>query len=134
MATAMVQPINSGNAGDTGPYSVTIADRYWQAVLTHDRSFDGSFVYAVRSTGIYCRPSCASRRPRREQVTFYPRADDAENAGFRACRRCGNRSDRANGAREQLVGKALGALDAVEEIAPTLGALSAQLETSPRRL
>ncbi|HEY3221969.1 MAG TPA: methylated-DNA--[protein]-cysteine S-methyltransferase [Gemmatimonadales bacterium] len=60
----------------------------WQAVLTRDRRFDGAFVYAVRSTGIYCRPSCASRRPRRTQVTFFPIPEAAEREGFRACRRC----------------------------------------------
>jgi AraC family transcriptional regulator of adaptative response/methylated-DNA-[protein]-cysteine methyltransferase len=60
----------------------------WQAVLNRDRRFDGAFVYAVRSTGIYCRPSCASRRPRRNQVTFFPIPEAAERQGFRACRRC----------------------------------------------
>src|ERR1700704_2146717 len=60
----------------------------WQAVLARDRWFDGAFVYAVRSTGIYCRPSCASRRPRRTQVTFFPIPEAAEREGFRACRRC----------------------------------------------
>lgn len=60
----------------------------WHAVLARDRRFDGAFVYAVRSTGIYCRPSCASRRPRRAQVTFFPIPEAAEREGFRACRRC----------------------------------------------
>ncbi len=60
----------------------------WHAVLARDRRFDGAFVYAVRSTGIYCRPSCASRRPRRTQVTFFPIPEAAEREGFRACRRC----------------------------------------------
>ena len=60
----------------------------WRAVLARDRRYDGAFVYAVRSTGIYCRPSCASRRPRRTQVTFYPIPEAAEHEGFRACRRC----------------------------------------------
>jgi len=60
----------------------------WQAVLARDRRFDGAFVYAVRSTGIYCRPSCASRRPRRTQVSFFPIPEAAEREGFRACRRC----------------------------------------------
>jgi len=60
----------------------------WQAVLARDRRFDGAFVYAVRSTGIYCRPSCASRRPRRTQVSFYPIPEAAEREGYRACRRC----------------------------------------------
>src|SRR5580693_9711049 len=60
----------------------------WQAVLARDSSMDSAFVYAVRSTGIYCRPSCPSRRPRREQVAFFPQPDLAEKAGFRACLRC----------------------------------------------
>lgn len=60
----------------------------WQAVLARDRRCDGAFVYAVRSTGIYCRPSCASRRPRRTQVTFYPIPEAAEREGYRACKRC----------------------------------------------
>jgi AraC family transcriptional regulator of adaptative response/methylated-DNA-[protein]-cysteine methyltransferase len=64
------------------------ADQRWRAVLARDRRYDGAFVYAVRSTGIYCRPSCASRRPRRDQVTFFPIPEAAERGGFRACRRC----------------------------------------------
>jgi AraC family transcriptional regulator of adaptative response/methylated-DNA-[protein]-cysteine methyltransferase len=60
----------------------------WQAVLSRDTRFDGAFVFAVRSTGIYCRPSCPSRRPRREQVTFFPLPEAAEGAGFRSCLRC----------------------------------------------
>jgi AraC family transcriptional regulator, regulatory protein of adaptative response / methylated-DNA-[protein]-cysteine methyltransferase len=63
-------------------------DIRWQSVLARDRRADGTFVYAVRSTGVYCRPSCPSRRPRREVVTFFADADAAEEAGFRACRRC----------------------------------------------
>jgi AraC family transcriptional regulator of adaptative response/methylated-DNA-[protein]-cysteine methyltransferase len=60
----------------------------WRAVLGRDRQADGSFVYAVRSTGIFCRPSCPSRRPRRSVVEFFATASAAEQAGFRACRRC----------------------------------------------
>jgi AraC family transcriptional regulator of adaptative response/methylated-DNA-[protein]-cysteine methyltransferase len=60
----------------------------WNAVLGRDRGADGLFVYAVRSTRVYCRPSCASRRPKRDHVTFYETADEAHDAGFRACRRC----------------------------------------------
>jgi AraC family transcriptional regulator of adaptative response/methylated-DNA-[protein]-cysteine methyltransferase len=60
----------------------------WQAVMERNRGADGSFVYAVRSTGIYCRPSCPSRRPRREQVVFFEEPGAAERAGFRPCRRC----------------------------------------------
>jgi AraC family transcriptional regulator, regulatory protein of adaptative response / methylated-DNA-[protein]-cysteine methyltransferase len=60
----------------------------WQAVQARDRSADGAFVYAVRSTGIYCRPSCPSRKPGREQVIFFPLPEAAEQRGFRECRRC----------------------------------------------
>jgi AraC family transcriptional regulator of adaptative response/methylated-DNA-[protein]-cysteine methyltransferase len=63
-------------------------DTQWQAVLARDASRDGRFVFAVSSTGVYCRPSCPSRRPRRENVTFFPRPDEAEKAGYRACLRC----------------------------------------------
>ena len=63
-------------------------ENYWQAVLTRDTSSDGSFVYAVRSTGIYCNPSCPSRRPQREQVVFFLQPAAAEQAGYRACKRC----------------------------------------------
>lgn len=60
----------------------------WEAVATRDRSADGRFVYGVRSTGIYCRPSCPSRRPHPLRVEFFASADAAEQAGYRACRRC----------------------------------------------
>jgi AraC family transcriptional regulator of adaptative response/methylated-DNA-[protein]-cysteine methyltransferase len=63
-------------------------NKWWKAVLDRDREFDGRFVYAVRSTGIYCRPTCPSRRPSRGQVLFFPGSEPAEQAGFRACRRC----------------------------------------------
>ena len=60
----------------------------WQRVLARDTRFDGAFVYAVDSTGIYCRPSCPSRRPRPEHVAFFRHGADAEQHGYRACRRC----------------------------------------------
>src|SRR5690349_18042976 len=62
--------------------------KFWDAVINRDISFDGRFVYAVRSTGIYCRPTCPSRRPSRAQVVFFDESVAAERAGFRACRRC----------------------------------------------
>lgn len=63
-------------------------DERWQAVRARDRGADGRFVYAVATTGVYCRPSCASRPARRENVSFYPSCGSAEAAGFRACKRC----------------------------------------------
>ena len=64
------------------------SEKYWQAVLTRDVQFDSTFVYAVRSTGVYCRPTCAARRPNRNQVAFYSGPAAAEQAGFRPCQRC----------------------------------------------
>lgn len=64
----------------------------WSAVLRRAAAHDGEFVFAVATTGVYCRPSCPARRPRRENVTFYMRPDQAEKAGFRACLRCRPRS------------------------------------------
>ena len=64
------------------------AGRQWQQVLERDASADGQFFYAVKSTKVYCKPSCASRRPTRKNVTFFPTAVAAEAAGYRACMRC----------------------------------------------
>src|SRR4051794_10896541 len=64
------------------------ADMRWRLVSERERTADGAFVYAVTSTGIYCRPSCPSRRPRRDRVVFFDAADAARAAGFRACKRC----------------------------------------------
>jgi AraC family transcriptional regulator of adaptative response/methylated-DNA-[protein]-cysteine methyltransferase len=60
----------------------------WRAVLARDAACDGEFVFAVSSTGVYCRPSCAARRPRRENVEFFVKPEQAEQAGYRACLRC----------------------------------------------
>jgi AraC family transcriptional regulator of adaptative response/methylated-DNA-[protein]-cysteine methyltransferase len=72
--------------------------QYWQAVLTRDASHDGKFVFAVSSTGVYCRPSCPARRPRRENVTFFRKAEQAEQAGYRACLRCRPKAAGGHGA------------------------------------
>jgi len=71
-------------------------DLRWNAVAARDSARDGEFVFAVSSTGIYCRPSCPARRPRRENVTFFSHPEQAEKAGFRACLRCRPRSISAN--------------------------------------
>src|SRR5579862_272286 len=63
-------------------------ERCWQAVTGRDAGADGSFVYAVRTTGVYCRPGCASRLPRRDNVAFYETVAAAAAAGFRPCKRC----------------------------------------------
>jgi AraC family transcriptional regulator, regulatory protein of adaptative response / methylated-DNA-[protein]-cysteine methyltransferase len=63
-------------------------DPRWRAVERRDRAADGTFVYSVRTTGVYCRPSCAARLPRRENVAFHESCAEAERAGFRPCKRC----------------------------------------------
>src|SRR4051795_5548413 len=63
-------------------------EKCWQAVLDRDKSMNGKFVMAVRSTRIFCRPSCPARRPKRENALFYETPRQAEMAGFRACLRC----------------------------------------------
>ena len=61
---------------------------FWNAMVERDRTFDGVFVYGVATTGIYCRPQCASRRPKRGNVRFFATVDEAQGAGFRSCKRC----------------------------------------------
>jgi AraC family transcriptional regulator of adaptative response/methylated-DNA-[protein]-cysteine methyltransferase len=68
--------------------SSSATDAAWRAVAARDASADGRVFYAVTTTGVYCRPSCPSRRPRRENVRFFSSASAAEREGFRACRRC----------------------------------------------
>jgi AraC family transcriptional regulator, regulatory protein of adaptative response / methylated-DNA-[protein]-cysteine methyltransferase len=72
-------------------------DPRWNAVLARDAARDGEFVFAVSTTGVYCRPSCPSRRPRRENVEFFGRPEQAERAGYRACLRCRPKALSGNG-------------------------------------
>lgn len=102
----------------------------WTAVEARDATADGRFVYAVRSTGIYCRPGCPSRRPRRENVSFFSTGLDAENAGFRACLRCRPADD---GARQPWIAAVCDAI-ANSESALTLADLSAIAGLSPQHL
>jgi AraC family transcriptional regulator of adaptative response/methylated-DNA-[protein]-cysteine methyltransferase len=74
----------------------------WQAVAARDASHDGKFVFAVSSTGVYCRPSCPARRPRRENVAFFREPDQAEKAGYRACLRCRPGAIGGNGTTETV--------------------------------
>lgn len=77
----------SDSIAPKAPGAATDAAR-WRAVEARDERFDGVFFYAVRTTGIYCRPSCPARRPKRENVIFHPTSAAAAGAGFRPCRRC----------------------------------------------
>ena len=102
----------------------------WQAVLSKDANRDGEFVFAVSSTKIYCRPSCPSRRPRRERVGFFDSPDAAERAGFRACLRCHPRRSSMNDAQVELVKRVCSLLDDADGETTTLAALSAETGVS----
>ena len=106
--------------------------RAWTAVLERDRARDGAFVYAVASTGVFCRPSCPSRRPARRRVRFFADPAEAARAGFRACLRC------APEASDELVRRACaaiaGALGPEGGGPPGLAALAAAVGADPGRL
>lgn len=107
--------------------------RSWAAVAERDGRADGRFVYAVSTTGIFCRPSCPARRPRREHVRFFPTPEAARGAGFRACKRC--RPDAwAPPPVQEWVARAKAYLDAHLEEAVTLDALSGEMGLSPSHL
>ncbi len=76
------------NAIDTTTTTGTSSDPRWQSIVDRDAAADGTFIYAVKTTGVYCRPSCASRLARPENVQFFASADAAAQAGFRPCKRC----------------------------------------------
>jgi AraC family transcriptional regulator of adaptative response/methylated-DNA-[protein]-cysteine methyltransferase len=104
---------------------------YWKAVQNNDARFNGAFVYAVDSTKIYCKPSCASRLPKRENVQFFSSLETAEKQGFRACLRCKPQSETAN-PQTKIVLRAAEILDAEEQI--SLEDLSAELNLSAAHL
>ena len=105
---------------------LTDADR-WRAVAGRDRRADGAFCYSVATTGVYCRPSCGARLPRRENVAFHLSPRDAERAGFRACKRCRpGEIDR----QAEAVAQACRLIER-SETAPALGELAKAVSLSP---
>ncbi|WP_434154384.1 bifunctional DNA-binding transcriptional regulator/O6-methylguanine-DNA methyltransferase Ada [Pseudomonas sp. JZ134] len=108
-------------------------DLCWNAVCTRDTAHDGRFVFAVQTTGIYCRPSCPARRPRQERVTFYTTPREAEAAGYRACKRC--QPDRESPVKQQdaLIQAACALLDQAEQPL-SLDQLASRIGLSPSHL
>jgi AraC family transcriptional regulator of adaptative response/methylated-DNA-[protein]-cysteine methyltransferase len=109
-------------------------ERRWRIVLARDRRYDGTFVYGVRSTGIYCLPSCPSKKPRRRQVEFFLGPEAAERAGFRACRRCRPGHATLADPRVAAVREACRLIDAHPDRPASLAALAARCSTTPHRL
>jgi AraC family transcriptional regulator, regulatory protein of adaptative response / methylated-DNA-[protein]-cysteine methyltransferase len=102
----------------------------WQAVSRRDPAFDGKFLFAVRTTCVYCRPSCASRPAKRENVSFFDTGALAEKAGYRACKRCRPDQFDAPDPQVQAVKRACERIEAAEE-APKLADLAASVGLSP---
>ena len=102
-------------------------DTAWTAFQARDRAFDGRFIVAVTTTGIYCKPSCPARHPKRAHVRFYPDAEAARAAGFRACLRC--KPDEV-GRDRVAVAKAVALIEAAEENVP-LDAIAAAVGYAP---
>jgi AraC family transcriptional regulator of adaptative response/methylated-DNA-[protein]-cysteine methyltransferase len=102
-------------------------DTAWSAFMRRDRSWDGRVIGAVTTTGIYCKPSCPARRPKREHVIFYASGEEARSAGFRSCRRC--KPDEVGRDRE-AVARAVKIIEAAEE-PPTLMELAEAVGYAP---
>jgi AraC family transcriptional regulator, regulatory protein of adaptative response / methylated-DNA-[protein]-cysteine methyltransferase len=104
----------------------------WAAIIARDHRLNGRFVYAVRTTGVYCRPGCGSRRPRREHVEFFATPEDAGRAGYRSCRRC-RPADSSTPALAALE-RARALLDARPDAPPSLQELARAIGLSPGHL
>ena len=110
--------------------AATVNDPRWSAVVARDGRADGEFFYSVRTTGVYCRPSCPARTPRPENVAFHTTAADAQRAGFRACLRCKPDEPSLAAQNAALVSQLCRTLETSEQ-APSLSELAerAQLST-----
>jgi AraC family transcriptional regulator of adaptative response/methylated-DNA-[protein]-cysteine methyltransferase len=105
----------------------------WRALVDRDRQADGAFVYGVMTTGVYCRPDCASRRPNRENVRFFDTCEQAEQAGFRPCKRCDPRSPDRHAAHREAIVRACQLIEEAEDT-PKLADLAAAVGLSPSYL
>jgi AraC family transcriptional regulator of adaptative response/methylated-DNA-[protein]-cysteine methyltransferase len=106
----------------------------WDAVLDRDRAMDGVFFYAVLTTGIYCRPGCPAKRPKRENVVFFRSREAVEQAGFRPCKRCKPEAAAPRAPHSDLVEKVCRYIDAHPDEPATLAALSGAMGMSPFHL
>jgi AraC family transcriptional regulator of adaptative response/methylated-DNA-[protein]-cysteine methyltransferase len=107
---------------------------YWDAVSGRDRAMDGVFFYAVRTTGVYCRPSCPARRPRPENVVFFRTRTGAERAGFRPCKRCKPERGIHTDVNSEIVEKVCRYIDTHPDQPATLETLSRAIGLSPFHL
>jgi AraC family transcriptional regulator of adaptative response/methylated-DNA-[protein]-cysteine methyltransferase len=120
-------------ATEAGALAPVDDESAWKALAARDHRFDGRFVFAVTTTGVYCRPSCPARRPRRENVRIFAAAQAAEAAGFRSCRRCHPKSARPAPA-AQLAADARAYIDGHLDEKVTLEELGREVGASPFHL
>lgn len=114
------QPTASVLAFPASKAAMPDAETAWRAVQARDRAFNGRFFFSVKSTGVYCLPSCAARPPLRRNVDFHLSCEAAEAAGFRACKRCRPRDWQAEAGLSRAVAQACKLLDAETEDRPLL--------------
>lgn len=133
IASTMVYARAAMSMLENDPQDLDSDAQRWDAIVRRDRQADGVFWYGVATTGIYCRPGCASRQPSRENVRFFASPDQAEQAGFRACKRC---QPRAAGEREHQVDAVRQACRLIEtaDVEPSLDELAAAVGFSPSHL
>jgi len=110
--------------GETAAIAAVEHDPRWKAVASRDKSFDGKFIYSVRTTGVYCRPSCPSRLPKPHNVLFHATWQEAEEAGFRPCRRCRPHKASLAGEHAAMIAEACRTIEHADE-SPTLAHLAA---------
>jgi AraC family transcriptional regulator of adaptative response/methylated-DNA-[protein]-cysteine methyltransferase len=109
---------------------MNVNDSRWAAVVARDPKADGKFFYSVRTTGVYCRPSCASRQARRENVAFYASTAAAERAGFRPCKRCKPQQAPLATQHAAMIAKICRRIEGAEKI-PKLAVLAREANLSP---
>ena len=133
--TAAAMPSRATPTAKAAQAAATQADPRWAAVVARSAGADGSFWYSVQTTGVYCRPSCAARAPRPENVRFHTSCAEAEAAGFRPCQRCKPQQTTALSHHAALVTQACRIIEgSLADGAPTLDALAARVGLSASHL
>ena len=125
--SALAQPVEPHTSEMMRNVARLDADTAWAAFMRRDRSWDGRVIGAVKTTGIYCKPSCPAKRPKRENVEFFATGEEARAAGYRSCMRC--KPDEVGRDREALA-KAVKLIERAEE-APSLAELAAAVGYAP---
>jgi AraC family transcriptional regulator of adaptative response/methylated-DNA-[protein]-cysteine methyltransferase len=114
-------------------HSASDTNEFYEALVRRDRSFDGRFYYSVVTTGVFCKPSCSSRRPRRENVNFHPSVEHALAAGYRPCKRCRPSSGSPAAERTRAVERICRLIDASNQ-PPSIQELASALNISVSRI